>query len=89
MSDLDKNDVSIAVLNIVTNKVVRVIGKDETSRFLNIGVYQGAPAKRGVTTLAMAASANPLLQDKALRDPHLFCTAFKKQRFYLFGRTGE
>jgi peptidylprolyl isomerase domain and WD repeat-containing protein 1 len=35
----------------------------------------------------MAASANPLLQDKAARDPHVFCTAYKKSRFYVFGRS--
>jgi len=74
------------VINTVTNKVVRVIGKDESLRFLNLALYQGAPAKKGVTTLAMAASANPLLQDKAIRDPHVFCTAYKRQRFYLFAR---
>ena len=77
------------MVNIVTNKVARVLGKEESLRFLNLALYQGAPAKKGVTTLAMAASVNPLLQDKAARDPQLFCTAYKKQRFYLFGREGE
>ncbi|RXK38359.1 peptidylprolyl isomerase domain and WD-repeat protein 1 [Tremella mesenterica] len=76
----------IKVVNTVTNKVARVIGKDETLRFLNLALYQGAPAKKGITTLAMVASANPLLQDKAQRDPHLFVTGYKKSRFYLFGR---
>ena len=89
------------VVNTVTNKVSRVVGKDESMRFLNIAVYQGAPAKKGVTTLvsvtavqevrsadrqAMAASANPLLEDKAARDPHLFATAYNKSRFYLFAQ---
>ncbi len=37
----------------------------------------------------MAASANPLLQEKAARDPTLFCTAYKKQRFYLFGQASQ
>ena len=77
------------VVKTVTNKVARVLGKDESLRFLNLALYQGAPAKKGVTTLAMAASANPLLLDKLTRDPQLFCTAYKKQRFYLFGRGGE
>ncbi|GFZ46243.1 Cyclophilin cyp15 [Saitozyma sp. JCM 24511] len=76
----------IKVVNTVTNKVARLIGKDESLRFLNLAVYQGAPAKKGVTTLAMAASANPLLQEKANRDPHLFATAYNKSRFYLFAR---
>lgn len=35
----------------------------------------------------MAASANPLLQEKQARDPTLFATAYKKQRFYLFSRS--
>lgn len=77
------------VINTVTNKVARVLGKDETLRFLNLSLYQGAPAKKGLTTLAMAASANPLIQEKATRDPHLFCTAYKRNRFYLFGKGGE
>ena len=77
------------VINTVTNKVARIIGKDESLRFLNLSLYQGAPSKKGITTLAMAASANPLLQDKAARDPQLICTAYKRQRFYLFAREGE
>lgn len=39
------------VLNIVTNRVVRLLGKDEVVRFLNFGIYQGAPAKKGLTTM--------------------------------------
>ncbi|BEJ15987.1 hypothetical protein CspHIS471_0505920 [Cutaneotrichosporon sp. HIS471] len=75
----------IKVVNTVTNKVVRVIGKDENLRFLNLTLFQGAPSKQ-MQTLAMAASANPLLQEKAARDPTLFCTALSKARFYMFGR---
>jgi peptidylprolyl isomerase domain and WD repeat-containing protein 1 len=44
------NDIS-AVLNIKTNKIVRVIGKSESNRFVNVGLYQGAPKKKGVYTL--------------------------------------
>lgn len=39
------------MINTVTNKVVRLLGKDEPLRFLNLALYQGAPAKKGVTTL--------------------------------------
>ncbi|KAK4687727.1 peptidylprolyl isomerase domain and WD repeat-containing protein 1, partial [Tremellales sp. Uapishka_1] len=76
----------IKVINMVTNKVARVLGKDESLRFLNLALYQGAPSKKGLQTVAMAASANPLLNEKSQRDPTLFATAYKKQRFYLFGR---
>ncbi|KAI6030857.1 hypothetical protein F5J12DRAFT_762754 [Pisolithus orientalis] len=77
----------IKVVNTVTNKVVRLMGKDEAVRFMNLALYQGAPAKKGFTTLAMAASANPILANKEARDPTLFCTGYKKQRFFLFTRS--
>lgn len=78
----------IKVVNTVTNTVARVIGKDETLRFLNLALFQGAPLKQ-VQTLAMAASSNPLLEEKAARDDTLFATAYRKQRFYMFGRGHE
>ncbi|ESK87163.1 peptidyl-prolyl cis-trans isomerase [Moniliophthora roreri MCA 2997] len=77
----------IKVVNSVTNRVVRLLGKDEVVRFMNLSVYQGAPSKRAVTTVAMAASANPILAERAMRDPILFCTGFKRQRFYMFTRS--
>ncbi|KAK7056845.1 Peptidyl-prolyl cis-trans isomerase cyp15 [Paramarasmius palmivorus] len=76
----------IKVVNTVTNRVVRLLGKDEVVRFMNLSVYQGAPSKRAITTVAMAASANPILAERATRDPILFCTGFKRQRFYMFTR---
>lgn len=48
----------IKVVNVVTNKVARVIGKDEVSRFLNLAIYQRAPAKKGLTTLVSAVAAS-------------------------------
>ena len=74
------------VVNTVTNKVSKLLGKDETARFLNINLYQGLPIKSGLTTIAMATSENPLLAAKQVRDPTLFCTALKRARFYLFTR---
>ncbi|KAG8861671.1 hypothetical protein FRB96_002628 [Tulasnella sp. 330] len=76
----------IKVVNMVTNRVARLLGKDETGRWLNLSLYQGAPSKKGVSTVAMAASSNPILQNRAERDPTLFCTAFKRPRFYMFTR---
>lgn len=52
-------------MNTVTNKVARLIGKDESLRFLNLAVYQGAPAKKGVTTLV--SRDRPRLQDRSTR----------------------
>jgi len=77
----------IKVVNIVTNKVSKLLGKDETGRWLNLSLYQGAPRKKGFNTIAMAASANPILATREERDPTLFCTAFKRPRFYMFTRS--
>ncbi|KIJ54621.1 hypothetical protein M422DRAFT_153445 [Sphaerobolus stellatus SS14] len=76
----------IKVVNTVTNRVSKLLGKDETCRWLNLSLYQGAPAKIGVKTAAMVASANPILAGRDVRDPTLFCTAYKRQRFYMFTR---
>ena len=72
------------VVNTLTNRVVRVFGKDEPFRSLNLALYQGQPQKKGVVTVSMAASANPLLQEAEERDPMLVCTGSGKVRFYIF-----
>lgn len=41
----------IKIVNIRTNKVVRLLGKSETNRFVNVSLYQGAPKKKGIYTL--------------------------------------
>ena len=71
------------VINILTNRVVRVFGADEALRAAHLALYQGAPG-RSVVTAAMAASANPLLREAEERDPLLVCTAAGKARFYIF-----
>ncbi|CAG8670190.1 15016_t:CDS:10, partial [Gigaspora rosea] len=74
----------IKVVNLTTNKVVRLIGKTEPHRFLNMALYQGAPRKKAIVTLAMAASDNPLMKESETTDPTIFCTAFKRNRFFMF-----
>jgi peptidylprolyl isomerase domain and WD repeat-containing protein 1 len=74
----------IKFVNTVTNKMVRLLGKDEAHRFTNLALYQGAPKKKAITNLAMAASDNPLLAEAEAIDPILFTTAFRKSRFFLF-----
>lgn len=78
----------IKVVNTVTNRVARILGKDEVVRWMNLALYQGSPSKKKINTTAMAASANPLLQSKTKRDPTLFCTGLGKGRFYMFTRSG-
>ncbi len=72
------------VINTFTNRVVKVFGKDEPFRPLNLALYQGQPQKKGIVTVSMAASANPLLQEAEERDPMLVSTGSGKVRFYMF-----
>ncbi|KAJ9606271.1 Peptidyl-prolyl cis-trans isomerase cyp15 [Cladophialophora chaetospira] len=74
----------IKVVNTLTNRVIKAYGKDEPFRALNVAFYQGAPQKKDVITVSMAASANPLLNEAEARDPMLFATAYAKVRFYMF-----
>jgi len=71
----------IKMVNIVTNRLTRLVGKVENSeRFLRVALYQGVPkAKR--------KRAAPGEGSKAVeKDPTLLCCAFKKPRLYLFSR---
>jgi len=79
----------IKVLNTYTNQVVKVYGKEEGFRPLGLALYQGQPQKKGVTTVAMAASNNPLLQESESRDPILISTGVGKVRFYMFTNEEE
>lgn len=79
----------IKVINMLTNRVVKVYGKEEPFRSLNLAIYQGQPQKKGVTTVSMAASANPLLQEAEERDPTLVSTGSGKVRFYIFTNEEE
>ena len=72
------------VINTLTNRVVKVYGKEEPFRTLNLALYQGQPEKKGVITVAMAASDNPLLQEAEARDAMLVSTGSGKVRFYMF-----
>lgn len=79
----------VKVINTYTNRVVKVFGKDEAFRPLNLALYQGQPQKKGVVTVSMAASANPLLQEAEERDPMLVATGSGKIRFFMFTNEEE
>lgn len=79
----------IKVLNTYTNQVVKIFGKDEQVRAVNLAIYQGAPQRKGITTVAMAASSNPLLEESEARDPIIFATGVGKVRFYMFTNEEE
>lgn len=72
------------VLNTLTNRVVKIYGREEPFRPLNLALYQGQPEKKGVVTVQMAASENPLLAEAEARDAMLVSTGSGKVRFYMF-----
>ncbi|KAF2730425.1 peptidyl-prolyl cis-trans isomeras-like protein [Polyplosphaeria fusca] len=74
----------VKVVNILTNKVVKVYGQEESFRPLHLSMYQGQPDKKKVVTIEMAASENPLLQEAESRDAMLVSTGSGKVRFYMF-----
>jgi len=70
--------IGIKVVNLYTNKAVVLLGKPETNnRFLFLDLYQGK--------IKGSVLAENLKRD-AEYDPTLFCTSFKKNRFYMFNR---
>jgi peptidylprolyl isomerase domain and WD repeat-containing protein 1 len=79
----------IKLVNTLTNRVMKAYGRDEPFRALNVALYQGAPQKKDVVTVSMAASANPLLDEAEQRDPMLFATGYGKVRFYMFTNEEE
>jgi peptidylprolyl isomerase domain and WD repeat-containing protein 1 len=72
----------IKIVNIITNKMDRLLGKVEhTERFLGIALFQG--------TLKISRAELAKMDAKVKienTDPTIFCCAYKKNRFYSFSR---
>nr|XP_017200238.2 peptidylprolyl isomerase domain and WD repeat-containing protein 1 isoform X2 [Oryctolagus cuniculus] len=74
----------IKVINVETNRCVRILGKQENIRVMQLALFQGIAKKhRAAATIEMKASENPVLQN-IQADPTIVCTSFKKNRFYMF-----
>lgn len=78
--------IGVKMVNIETNKCVQVLGKGDNIRPLHLSLFQGKVKRsKAAITLEQEASENPTLVTSA-NDPILFCTAYKKQRFYMYSR---
>lgn len=76
----------VKLVNIVTNKCVFILGKVDNLRPLFISLYQGKIKRStAAVTIEHEASDNSLV-GVSISDPTLFCTAYKKHRFYLYSR---
>lgn len=70
--------IGIKVLNLTTNRVVRLMGKVEnTERFCCLALYE--PGDKKLRKIPDWDSSK-----KTVADPTLFCSAYHRQRFYLF-----
>lgn len=68
---------------ISSPRCVRILGKLENIRVVKLCLFQGvAKATHVAPTVEMKACDNPAL-DNVEPDPTVFCTAFKKNRFYM------
>ena len=77
----------VKVVNLHTNKVVRVLGQVEnTERFTHVALYQGAAQSSSSKAKLSTAIKSGSLKSLQEPDPIMFACAFKKQRFYLFTR---
>lgn len=64
-----------------------MIGKGENFRPISVSMHQQIPDIKNVKSMLtpeMAASKNPGLEAAARPDPTIFCTGFRKNRFYMF-----
>jgi peptidylprolyl isomerase domain and WD repeat-containing protein 1 len=75
----------IKVVNLLTSKLVKIIGKVEnTERFLKVALYQGRGGKPSVRKLPVDAESSKTLA--SVGDPMLLASAYRKQRLYLFSK---
>ena len=75
----------VKMVNWYTNRCLKIIGKSENLRPLCISLYQNANAGnlKAAISVEMMAANNPNLGESP-NDPCLFCSAYKKNRFYIF-----
>ena len=74
----------IQIYDIAANRLVRVLGKEESSeRFVSVALYEG-PAQKRVSSDAMASEG-----EVWLKDPTLICTANVNRVFFFSNRLPE
>ena len=79
----------IKMVNLVTNKIVRIIGASENERFLFLALYQGIPKVDNQWLLSKGGaeaiqSIDELGQQTVKADNTIYATSFKSHRFFCF-----
>jgi peptidylprolyl isomerase domain and WD repeat-containing protein 1 len=82
--------IGVKVIHLESNKVVRILGKCDSLRPVQLALYQNVPAKKRkgpVSSIDFAAAENAILDaSESNFDPSLIFTSFKKPRFYIVTR---
>ena len=82
MCGTDQSDLARQVVNLVSNRVARILGKVENSeRFLRLALYQGVPSSG--TTKSKRLGAGVKVHET---DPTLVACAHNRPRLFLFTR---
>lgn len=69
--------IGIKLVNIETNRCLKILGKGDNLRPLNLTVFQGRSKKaKAALSLEQQGSENPILL-QTHTDPTVICTAFK------------
>ncbi|KAJ1949773.1 Peptidyl-prolyl cis-trans isomerase cyp15, partial [Linderina pennispora] len=74
------------IMDLATNQVAAVLGKSEPHRFVNMALIQGTHEPLASRVDLVAASNPGGGKRDSIGDPTLFCTAFKRNRFFMFTR---
>jgi peptidylprolyl isomerase domain and WD repeat-containing protein 1 len=78
--------IGIKIINIETNKCVRILGKTDNIRPLHIAIFQGKIKKSNAAVTIEHEAAESTVMNQTISDPTIICSAFKKPRFYLYSR---
>lgn len=69
--------IGIKLVNIETNRCIKIIGKGDNLRPLNVALLQGRGRKsKAALSLEQEGSENPILLSNT-NDPTIFCTGYK------------
>lgn len=78
--------IGIKLVNIETNRCIKIIGKGDNVRPLHIGLFQGRTKKaKAALSIEQEGSDNPILA-QTYSDPTLFITAFKWVTEYIYSQ---
>ena len=75
--------IGIKLIELETNKIVCILGKKETERFLYISLFQGKSLKNNSGIIGTGGASS---QGDKVIDPILFALSYKNNRFYLFDK---